>query len=142
MKNAKMREKVQTKLNSMANILLDDIIVPDQEFQQGQETISASYYDQFGNKFSFDLTLSVTPFEEQASTEPVLSMSDQIEMILAKITHIEQDVANLQAFHTNEGSDNEEPWIYSMWGLLVVFKPFKFPYFTGKRAMFNVWILC
>lgn len=109
MKNMKMREKVQTKLNSMANILLDDILVPDQESQQGQETISASYFDKFGNKFSFDLTLSVIPPEtKEEISEPVLSLNEQIQMILSKITSIEDDIANLKAYNTNsEPSENE-----------------------------------
>lgn len=119
-----MREKVQTKLNAMASILIDDIIVPEQQEQEGAETVMASYYDKFGNKFTFTLGLTVTPKqkEEGSETEEPVSVQDQVALILEKITALEQDVAELKTYHpqtetivvedpasetTNEGSDGD-----------------------------------
>lgn len=126
-----MREKVQTKLNAMASILIDDIIIPEQQEQEGAETVMASYYDKFGNKFTFTLGLTVTPKqkEEGSETEEPVSVQDQVALILEKITALEKDVAELKTYHpqtettvvedgpnepqdpntetTNEGSDGD-----------------------------------
>ena len=48
-----IKEKIQTKLNSMASILIDNIIVPGESHQSGSDEVSASFYDKDGNKFSF-----------------------------------------------------------------------------------------
>lgn len=95
-----MREKVQTKLNAMASILIDDIIIPEQQEQEGAETVMASYYDKFGNKFTFTLGLTVTPKQKEGSeTEEPVSVQDQVALILEKITALEQDVAELKSYH-------------------------------------------
>lgn len=116
-----MREKVQTKLNSMASILLDDVIVPDKNEQEGNESISASYYDKYGNKFTFSLSLTVVPKvkDEDPTEETPLTTSEQISAILTKVTALEEDVGFLKSYHrssdtpsvenqedpTNQGSD-------------------------------------
>lgn len=109
MKGMKTREKVQTKLNSMASILLDDIIVPGETNQQGSETLSASYYDNDGNKFTFVLGLTVTPNadEETGAEETALTIDEKLEMILSKISSLEEDVNLLKTYHTNAPAENE-----------------------------------
>lgn len=99
-----MREKIQTKLNAMASILLDDIIVPEQSEQEGSETIVASFHDKDGNKFSFTLTLDVThknKVEESDDASTGLTISEQIAAILEKITQIENEIVGLRAYHTS-----------------------------------------
>lgn len=109
-----MREKIQSKLNSMASILLDDIVVPEQEIQSGNETIVASFYDKYENKFTFTLSLNVSPKEIAAdqTDDQALTMADQISMILEKLTLLESDVAGLKVYHqTSEetgGTENTE----------------------------------
>lgn len=97
----RMREKVQSKLNSMASILLDDILVPDQIEQQGSETLVGSYYDEDGNKFTFTLSLTVAPKKkaETEETEEPVNISDQIATILEKIIALEEDVSVLKNYH-------------------------------------------
>lgn len=97
----RMREKVQSKLNSMASILLDDILVPDQIEQQGSETLVGSYYDEDGNKFTFTLSLTVAPKEKAGTeeTEEPVNISDQIATILEKIIALEEDVSVLKNYH-------------------------------------------
>lgn len=113
-----MREKIQIKLNSMASILIDDIIVPGEPTQSGQESIIASFFDKDGNKFTFNLSLTVTPKEIEV-VEPTPTLSDQVAIILEKLTALEEDVSNLKNYHLTpqeestelvepEGDNNEE----------------------------------
>ena len=105
-----MREKVQTKLNSMASILLDDVIVPDKNEQEGNESISASYYDKYGNKFTFSLSLTVVPKvkDEDPTEETPLPTSEQISAILTKVTALEDDVLVLKSYHTSSDTPSVE----------------------------------
>ena len=105
-----MREKVQTKLNSMASILLDDVIVPDKNEQEGNESISASYYDKYGNKFTFSLSLTVVPKvkDEDPTEETPLTTSEQISAILTKVTALEEDVGVLKSYHTSSDTPSVE----------------------------------
>lgn len=105
-----MREKVQTKLNSMASILLDDVIVPDKNEQEGNESISASYYDKYGNKFTFNLSLTVVPKakDEDPTEETPLTISEQISAILTKVTALEEDVGTLKSYHTSSDTPSTE----------------------------------
>lgn len=111
-----MREKIQTKLNAMASILIDDILIPEQQEQEGAETVMASYYDKFGNKFTFTLGLTVTPKkrDEESETKEPISIQDQIALILEKITSLEEDVSELKTYHpqtetivSDTGSDGD-----------------------------------
>ena len=103
-----MREHVQSKLNNMASILLDDIIVPEKEEQSGSESIQASYYDKFGNRFTFTLSLSVTPKEKADTSEPIPTTQDQLELILAKLSILENKVSNLENYHNSSEAPNED----------------------------------
>lgn len=105
-----MREKVQTKLNSMASILLDDVIVPDKNEQEGNESIAASYYDKYGNKFTFSLSLTVVPKvkDEDPTEETPLTISEQISAILTKVTALEEDVGTLKSYHTSSDTPSVE----------------------------------
>lgn len=113
-----MREKIQVKLNSMASILMDNIIVPNEVQQQGSEEMTASFYDREGNKFSFTLALQVTPkdvTEEEPVEEP--TVQELIDQAIAQLG-LEQDIASikdaiaeLKAYHKTpqEGtSDNND----------------------------------
>ena len=91
----RMKEKVQTKLISMSSILLDDILVPNEEKQHGYEHVSASFYDKYGNKFTFDLSLTVTP---RVIDAPV-TIPDQLDNILNKMDNIENGVEQLKQAH-------------------------------------------
>ena len=103
-----MREKVQTKLNAMASILIDDILVPEQQEQEGAETVMASYYDKFGNKFTFTLGLTVVPNKkDDAEVEEPVSIQDQVSLILEKLTSLEEDVSVLKSYHAQENSGSE-----------------------------------
>lgn len=110
MKPMKMREKVQTKLNNMASILLDDIILPEQEEQSGAESIQASYYDKFGNKFTFTLSLNVTPKQKVEPSEPTPTVDEQLSAILLEISRIEADIEDLKTYHNQPSTEtpNEE----------------------------------
>lgn len=109
MKNMTTRERVQTKLNNMASILLDDIIVPGEDSQQGADTIQASYYDHYGNKFTFSLGLTVTPKEESGSIDDsVLTTDQKLEMILEKISILESDINSLKEYHTTPAPQTEQ----------------------------------
>lgn len=107
-----MREKIQTKLNSMASILMDNIIVPNEIQQQGSEEMTASFYDKDGNKFSFTLALQVTP-KDVTEPEPVEepTLQELIDQEIAKL-NIEQDlasikdaIAELKAYHETPQED-------------------------------------
>lgn len=104
----KNRERIQTKLNSMASILLDDIIKPDEIVQEGQESIVASLYDQNGNKLTFNLSLTVTP-KEVEEIEPAPTLSDQISTILSEITSLKLNVAKLEGYHTQSEDEPSVP---------------------------------
>lgn len=105
-----MREKVQTKLNSMASILLDDVIVPGKDEQEGNESISASYYDKYGNKFTFNLSLTIVPKvkDEDPTEETPLTIPEQISAILTKVTALEEDVGTLKSYHTSSDTPSVE----------------------------------
>ena len=103
-----MREKIQVKLNSMASILLDDIIVPESPIQSGQESIVASFFDKDGNRFTFNLSLTVTP-KEIETVEPTPTLADQVSTILEKLTSLEEDVSNLKNYHLTPSVETGEP---------------------------------
>lgn len=95
-----MREHVQSKLNNMASILLDDIIIPEKEEQSGSETIQASYYDKFGNKFTFTLGLNVTPKEKVEPSESTPTTDEQLALIIQQLETLEAEVSELKNYHT------------------------------------------
>ena len=105
-----MREHVQSKLNNMASILLDDIIVPEQEEQSGSETIQASYYDKNGNRFTFTLSLNVTPKEKAETVDPMPTTQEQLDLILTKLALLESEVSDLKGYHQTDapGEDTQE----------------------------------
>lgn len=102
-----MRESIQYKLISMASILLDDIIVPGEAVQRGQESIVASIYDKDGNKLTFDLSLTVTP-KDIEEVEPVPTLSEQLSLLLEEITDLKIEVARLRSYHEQSIEQNEE----------------------------------
>lgn len=106
-----MKEKVQVKLNAMASILLDGIIVPGQDEQEGSESLTASYYDKHENKYTFSLDLTVVPKHKEEETseqgETSASLEDQIALILEKITELEEDVSTLKLYHSDSSQNNE-----------------------------------
>ena len=97
----RMKEKVQSKLVSMSSILLDDILIPNEEHQEGDETVSASYYDKYGNKFTFTLSLTVVPKykEDDPNAETPVTTEDQIGLILEKIENIDEGIGQLKQCH-------------------------------------------
>lgn len=106
-----MREKIQSKLNSMASILIDDIVVPEQDRQNGSETITAGFFDKYGNKFTFTLTLDVveeSKVEEVEDGETGLTVSEQIGIILDKLTRLEGEVAELKTYHTQNNDVDDD----------------------------------
>ena len=97
------REKIHNKLYSMASILLDNVIIPGEEKQEGSDSIIASYYDDNGNKYTFTLSLNVTPESEvEIIDDEPLTLAEQISTILEKVTALETDVAILKGYHANE----------------------------------------
>lgn len=98
-KRRELKEMTQIKLHEMASILLDDIIIPGEIRQEGQESISASCVDRNGNKFIFDLSLTVTP-EEVVQSEPVPTLSEQIATIVSDLNSIKDDILTLKGYHT------------------------------------------
>lgn len=94
------REKIHNKLYSMASILLDNVIIPGEEKQEGSDSIIASYYDDNGNKYTFTLSLNVTPESEvEVVDEEPITLAEQIAIILEKVTALETDVALLKGYH-------------------------------------------
>lgn len=96
-----MKERIQTKLNSMASILMDNIIVPGERRQSGYDEVSASLYDKDGNKFAFKLSLQVTPKGETDDVEEseFETSEDKIDRIEAAIVAIQADIDTLKAYH-------------------------------------------
>jgi len=104
-----IKEKIQTKLNSMASILIDNIIVPDERHQSGYDEVSASLYDKNGNKFSFKLSLRVTPKEgtdDDLDDIEVVTAEEKISRIEEAIVAIQEDINLLKAYHVNNSEDN------------------------------------
>lgn len=98
-KRRELREMTHVKLHEMASILLDDILVPGEIRQEGQESIMASCVDRDGNKYLFNLSLTVTP-EEIIQSEPVPTLADQVSTIIEELSNIQNDIATLKGYHT------------------------------------------
>lgn len=99
-----IKEKIQTKLNSMASILIDNIIVPGERHQSGSDEVSASFYDKDGNKFSFKLSLRVTPKEgadDNLVDTEIITTEEKITKIEEAIMAIQKDIGLLKAYHVN-----------------------------------------
>lgn len=104
-----IKEKIQTKLNSMASILIDNIIVPDERYQSGSDEVSASFYDKNGNKFSFKLSLRVTPKEgmdDDLDDTEIITAEEKISRIEEAIVTIQEDISLLKAYHENKREDS------------------------------------
>lgn len=91
----------------MASILMDNIVKPYEEKQEGSDSISASLYDEFGNKYVYTLSLTVSPKtdDEEVVEEPV-TLAEQIATILEKVTSLEDDVALLKGYHAGTPTEN------------------------------------
>lgn len=103
-----IKEKIQTKLNSMASILIDNIIVPGERHQSGSDEVSASFYDKDGNKFSFKLSLLVTPKEgadDNLNDTEIITTEEKINKIEEAIMVIQEDIGILKAYHTSVNKD-------------------------------------
>lgn len=109
-KRRELKEMTQIKLHEMASILLDDIIIPGEIRQEGQESISASCVDRNGNKFIFDLSLTVTP-EEVVQSEPVPTLSEQIATIVSDLNSIKDDILTLKGYHTQIEPVDTDPTV-------------------------------
>lgn len=99
-----IKEKIQTKLNSMASILIDNIIVPGERHQSGSDEVSASFYDKDGNKFSFRLSLHVIPKEgadDGLGDTEIITTEEKINRIEEAIVAIQKDIGLLKAYHAN-----------------------------------------
>lgn len=104
-----IKEKIQTKLNSMASILIDNIIVPGERHQSGSDEVSASFYDKDGNKFSFKLSLLVTPKEgadDNLVDTEIITTEEKITKIEEAIMAIQEDISLLKAYHENKREDS------------------------------------
>ena len=104
-----IKEKIQTKLNSMASILIDNIIVPGERHQSGSDEVSASFYDKNGNKFSFKLSLLVTPKEgadDGLGDTEIITTEEKINRIEEAIVAIQEDISLLKAYHVNINEDH------------------------------------
>lgn len=104
----KMREKIQIKLNSMASILVDDIVNPNKKEQEGSESIVASFFDKDGNKFLFDLKLTVVPEQKEGEIPDPIGMSqqEQMDLILREIAEIKEEIAQIKQ---NQNNDQDTP---------------------------------
>ena len=93
MKHGKKRkEKMYNKLTSVANLLIDDIIVPFEEDQSGSKEITVGWYDRHGNRF--DLTSSLVVKSASA-------------IALEKLAQAEKDVEKeLETPTENNDGDN------------------------------------
>lgn len=103
-----IKEKIQTKLNSMASILIDNIIVPGERHQSGSDEVSASFYDKDGNKFSFRLSLRVTPKEgadDNLDGTEIITTEEKINRIEEAIVAIQEDISLLKTYHANVNKD-------------------------------------
>ena len=105
----KMREKIQVKLNSMASILVDDIVNPNKKEQEGSESIVASFFDKDGNKFLFDLKLTVVPEQKEGEIPDPIGMSqqEQMDLILREIAEIKEEIAEIKQ-NQNNGQDTPQ----------------------------------
>lgn len=104
------KEKIYNKLYSMASILLDNIVIPGEAKQEGSDSIIASYYDEEGNKYTFTLSLNVTPETEDEIIEPEpITLAEQIAAILEKVTALETEVALLKGYHVSNEIQTDSP---------------------------------
>ena len=96
MKHGKKRkEKMYNKLTSVANLLIDDIIVPFEEDQSGSKEITVGWYDRNGNRF--DLTAS-------------LVVKSASEIALEKLAEAEKDVEEeMDTPSESDGDGNTVP---------------------------------
>lgn len=96
MKHSKKRkEKMYNKLTSVANLLIDDIIIPFEEDQAGSKEITVGWYDINGNRF--DLTAS-------------LVVKSASEIALEKLAEAEKDVEEeMETPSEDNGSNNTVP---------------------------------
>lgn len=96
MKHGKKRkEKMYNKLTSVANLLIDDIIIPFEEDQAGSKEITVGWYDINGNRF--DLTAS-------------LVVKSASEIALEKLAEAEKEAEEeMETPSGNNGDNNTVP---------------------------------
>ena len=68
MKPLKRREKLLEKISNVTNLLLDDIIIPNEREQKGSKTMKVGWYDEIGNRFELEVKLDVNPTVEPDET--------------------------------------------------------------------------
>ena len=88
--------------------MIDNIIVPDERHQSGSDEVSARFYDKNGNKFSFRLSLRVTPKEgvdDGLGDTEIITTEEKINRIEEAIVAIQKDIGLLKAYHVNTNED-------------------------------------
>ena len=93
---------------SIISILIDNIIVPGEHHQSGSDEVSASFYDKHGNKFSFQLSLRVTPKEgvdDGLGDTEIVTTEEKISRIEEAIVAIQEDISLLKTYHANVNKD-------------------------------------
>jgi len=107
----RMKEKIHSKIFSMVSILMDNIIDPNETYQEGSDSIIANIFDQHGNKYTMDLSITVTPaiLVDDDDAEDMVQLSDRVEELESKVVFLEEQVALLKSYHKSESEvSNEE----------------------------------
>ena len=104
-----MKEKIQTKLNSMASILMDNIIVPGEVQQHGYDKLKASFHDKDGNKYSFKLSLRVTPngYEPEDFDHDIDFPNARLDRLERTVAEMQNDIDVLKIYHQTQNNEEE-----------------------------------
>ena len=90
-----IKEKIQTKLNSMASIAFDNIMVPNSEEQSGQNTIKAGFFDKFGNKINLKLDVNIISASDIESGVAPDQSTDSIDLLESRVSALEETVSSM-----------------------------------------------
>lgn len=111
----KIKEKLNTKCVSLAQMAYDDVIIPDSEFQKGKSIVKSGFYDKHNNRYDLTVKLEVRPLEEIKDEEELEMDFATLESLTKAIndlkdtTQIKMNLINskLESLETSLNEDSE-----------------------------------
>lgn len=105
--NFRLKEQINHKVISMIDLAIEDIFQPNSEYQSGEKSVNAGFFDKYGNRFDLTINLSITsgaPVEEPEE--------DVMAEVLARLAVLEKYHAPAQdtsAVPATNGDNNDSP---------------------------------
>ena len=103
--NFRLKEQINHKVISMIDLAIEDIFQPNSEYQSGEKSVNAGFFDKHNNRFDLTINLSVTSGAPVEEPEP-----DEMAEIVARLEKLEKyHTSEVESPDTNTSTSYTEP---------------------------------